>query len=227
MCGRYALFSDHETLARRFDVETSGYEPTYNAAPSQSLPVIADDDPGTLRAFQWGLVPPWADDASPGPINARVETVREKPTFAESLEERRCLVPCDGFYEWREEGGTKRPYYFHRPDGEPFAMAGIWAMYEPETTQTGLDAFGAEGSPDRAADPVRSFAVLTRDATGTVADYHHRESVLLAPEEESRWLSAEYAGLLDRANDVDLVARPVSRAVNDPANDRPDLVETV
>ncbi|GGM72500.1 putative SOS response-associated peptidase YedK [Halarchaeum rubridurum] len=227
MCGRYALFSDPETLARRFDVETAGYEPTYNAAPSQSPPVIADDDPSVLQAFQWGLVPPWADDASPGPINARVETAHEKPTFAESLAERRCLVPCDGFYEWREEDGTKRPYYFHRPDGEPFAMAGIWATYEPETKQTGLDAFGSDAAPEREADPVRSFAVLTRDATGTVADYHHRESVILAPEAESRWLSPSYEDVLERENDAGLVARPVSRAVNDPANDRPDLLKSV
>ncbi|GAA0310617.1 SOS response-associated peptidase [Halarchaeum salinum] len=227
MCGRYALFSDPETIARRFDVAVGDYEPTYNAAPSQSLPVIADDDPSSVRAFQWGLVPSWADDASPGPINARTETASEKPMFAESLAERRCLVPCDGFYEWHEEDGTKRPYYFHRPDGEPFTMAGIWAAYDPETKQTGLDAFGASDTPDREADPIRSFAILTRDATATVAEYHHRESVILSHEEESRWLADDYQALLERENEVDLAARPVSRAVNDPANDRQTLVESV
>ncbi|QLC34016.1 SOS response-associated peptidase [Halarchaeum sp. CBA1220] len=226
MCGRYALFSDSETLAHRFDVTVAEYEPTYNAAPSQSLPVVTNDDPGVLQSFQWGLVPPWADDADPGPINARVETAHEKPTFAESVETRRCLVPCGGFYEWREEGGTNQPYFFARADGAPFAMAGIWARYEPETKQTGLGEFADAGEPDQEADAVHSFAILTTEASGVVADYHHRESVVLSRAEEARWLDGDL-DVREHENALDVTARPVSRAVNDPANDRPALVERV
>ncbi|WP_435097451.1 SOS response-associated peptidase [Halarchaeum sp. P4] len=225
MCGRYALFSDPETLADRFDVSVEAYTPTYNAAPSQSLPVVTNDDPDTLQPFQWGFVPSWADDADPGPINARAETADEKPMFADSLEARRCLVPCDGFYEWREEDGTNQPYYFARPDGEPFAMAGVWARYESETRQTGLSNF-ADDHVEREADPVHSFAILTTEASGVVADYHHRESVILSRAEEDEWLAGDLA-LDEHENDVELAARPVSRAVNNPANDRPGLVERV
>lgn len=229
MCGRYALFSDPETLAERFGVAVEGYDPTYNAAPSQSLPVVADDDPERLRAFQWGFVPPWADDASTGPINARAETAREKPMFEGSVADRRCLVPCDGFYEWREEGGTKRPYFFRRADGDPFAMAGLWATYEPETTQTGLGDFaggGDGGAIDREREPMHSFAILTTAAGGAVGEYHGRESVVLDAEEEAAWLDGSLA-LDGHENDVDYEVYPVSTAVNSPANDAPELVERV
>lgn len=209
MCGRYAIFSDPGRLAERFGAAVDGGYETYNAAPSQSLPVLCDDD--RFRRLQWGFVPAWADDASPGPINARAETLAEKPMFADA---RRCIVPCDGFYEWRDG----QPYYFSRPDDRPFAMAGVWATYEPTTRQVGLGEFGDDG-PRRDADPVHSFAIVTRAATGVVADYHHRESVVLdAPDE---WL----AGGDVSGENPDFDVRPVSTAVNDPANDRPALIE--
>ncbi|QDX39554.1 SOS response-associated peptidase [Salarchaeum sp. JOR-1] len=228
MCGRYAVFLDPAKFERSFGVEPPvGYE-TYNAAPSQSLPAVRERGESSDREAatpEWGFVPSWAgDDYSPN-INARVETVRETSSFAEAYRERRCLVPASGFYEWREESGENRPYYFEREDGEPFAMAGIWSERVPETTQTGLGAFAGGGPSD--PEPVETFAVLTRAATGTVADYHHRESVVVAPDDYGTWLSGDDPLDDVLAESASFRAHRVSSAVNDPGNDAPELTRPV
>jgi putative SOS response-associated peptidase YedK len=234
MCGRYSLFTPPEEFEDRFDVTVETYEPRYNAAPGQSLPVITDRDETTVTGMEWGLVPSWADERD-GQINARGETVHEKPTFREAfarsegdLAAGRCLVPADGFYEWVEEGGTSQPYRVRLTGDRPFAMAGLWSQWRPETTQTGLSAFGGGDGPAAEPDIVETFTVVTTEPNSVVGDLHHRMAVILPPEDEQRWLSAdpgEAQDLLDPYPGAEMEAYPVSPAVGDPANDSPALVE--
>ncbi|WP_129115724.1 SOS response-associated peptidase [Halegenticoccus tardaugens] len=236
MCGRYTLFASQAALEDRFDAEADRpVEPRYNCAPGQRLPVIANDAPDAIGLQKWGLIPSWADDESDGGfINARAETVREKRSFREPFERRRCLVLADGFYEWteREDGSGKRPYRVAFEDDRPFAMAGIWERWTPPTTQTGLSDFGGGGggASEPETEAVETFAVLTTEPNGLIADLHDRMAVVLAPEEEREWLDADpddARALLDPHPDDELVAYPVSTRVNSPANDSPDLVEPV
>jgi len=239
MCGRYSLFAPPEVIEERFDAAFAfDFEPRYNAAPRQSLPVVPDAAPGAIESMEWGFVPPWADDPSDfGFINARAETVAEKPTFRDALARRgtddlragRCLVPADGFYEWVETGEGKQPYRVTLTDGEPFAMAGLWAEWRPERTQAGLDAF-AGGRPDAEPEVRATFTVLTTEPNGLVADLHDRMSVILPPDGERRWLRGDRDDATDLLGPYpagDMRAYPVSRAVNDPSNDSPAVTERV
>jgi len=124
MCGRYSLFAAPGEIEERFDATFAfDFEPRYNAAPSQELPVVTGDDPETIQRMEWGLVPSWADEKSEHAyINARAETLAEKRSFADAYESRRCLVPADGMYEWVTENGGKQPYRVALPDDRLFAM---------------------------------------------------------------------------------------------------------
>lgn len=228
MCGRYALFSDPEDLAVELGLEDASYEGTYNAAPSERLPVLLDSDPTAFSTARWGLVPSWSEGPQdgPDPINARAETLTERRLFAEAYRERRCLVPADGFYEWTESGDGKQPYFVSRADGQPLLLAGLWETWTPEQKQTGLGEFGS-GGPSRNAEPVSSFTIVTTEPNDFLADYHPRMAVVLDPEAGERWLSADDPSDLLEPSDVQLRAWPVSQAVNNPANDRPELVESV
>lgn len=242
MCGRYTLFTPPEELEARFDATFDfEFEPRYNAAPSQSLPVITCETTDTVQRFEWGLVPEWSDDTSDGHINARSETVDEKPAFAKAYERRfrqteptegsrgletpmagRCLVLADGFYEWADRGKGKRPFRIAYEDDRPFAMAGLWMRWTPETNQTVFDAFGGNG-PNREAEPLETYAILTTEPNSVLEPLHHRMAVILDSGEESSWLDGEEIPL-DPASAGELRAYPVSTAVNDPTNDRPELV---
>jgi putative SOS response-associated peptidase YedK len=228
MCGRYTLFTPAETLADRFGVRVpADHEPRYNCAPGQSLPVVTSDA-DELTRMKWGLVPEWAEDDSSAQINARGETVAEKPTFRVAFESRRCLVPADGFYEWVEGPEGTRPHRVAFADNRPFAMAGIWTRWTPQTEQTGLSDFGGGGPGDPA--PRETFAIVTTKPNDLVADLHHRMAVILAPEEEETWLdgSTEAASdLLDPHPADELTAHEVSTRVNDVSNDTSDLVDPV
>jgi putative SOS response-associated peptidase YedK len=235
MCGRYSLFTPPEQLEARFDVAVETYEPRYNAAPGQSLAVIPDRDDGALARMEWGLVPSWADERD-GHINARGETLGERPSFRDAFEGSagdglaagRCLVPADGFYEWVDEGGTSQPYRVRLTGDRPFAMAGLWSQWRPETTQTGLDAFGGGGPATGEPDIVETFAIVTTEPNDVVDDLHHRMAVVLPPEAERQWLSAapdDARDLLEPYPDDEMEAYPVSPAVGDPANDSPALVD--
>ncbi|WP_435184344.1 SOS response-associated peptidase [Halobellus sp. EA9] len=231
MCGRYTLFTPADELEARFDAtfaEPPG--PRYNCAPGQSLPVVRNDAPDTFRRLKWGLIPSWADDESAGNdrINARAETLSEKASFSEAYERRRCLVPADGFYEWVQEGETKRPYRVALDDDRPFAMAGLWERWEPSHAQTGLGDFGGGGAADTDPEAVESFAIVTTEPNDVVADLHHRMAVVLDPDEEETWLHGstdEAAALLDPHPGDEWTAHPVSTRVNSPANDDPSLIE--
>ena len=229
MCGRYSLFVEPETIEERFDATfAEPFSPTYNAAPGQRLPVITDERPAEIGRLEWGLVPTWADDDHGGLINARAETVDEKPSFRDAYEARgecgRCLVLADGFYEWVEGDDGKRPYRVAFADDRPFAMAGLWTRREPETTQVGLEVFGDDADPE--PDAIETFTIVTTEPNDLVADLHHRMATILAPGEERRWLAGdEPEGVFDPYPSAEMCAYPVSRAVNSPGNDDPSLVE--
>ena len=239
MCGRYTLVVEREALEDRFgarfaDGDSSQFEPRYNMAPGQRLPVITNDAPETIQRLEWGLVPSWADDDGGGPINARAETVAEKPTFRAAYERRRCLVPADGFYEWVETADGKRPYRVAFEDDRVFALAGLWERWEPdeESTQAGLDAFGggADDAAGNATDdgPLETFTIVTTEPNDLVADLHHRMAVILEPEREREWLTADDpSDLLEPHPADEMRAYPVSQAVNDPSVDEPSLIEPV
>lgn len=230
MCGRYTLATPMDDLVEVFDVDRVAFSeltPRYNVAPTQDAPVIIADDAGARRmgTMRWGLVPSWADDPSIGNrlINARSETAAEKPAFRNAFRSRRCIVPMDGFFEWTKEspsdgGGTpvKVPHWIHLPDRRPFAVAGLWERWRE-----------GEG-----ADPLVTFALLTTDAVPSVRPLHHRMPLILGEAGIARWLDGDAGvevlqGVVAQPPEVALEEWPVSREVNRPANDRPELVEPV
>lgn len=225
MCGRYSLFTGTDELETRFDADFRAHEPTYNCAPGEELPVITNERPDEARRLEWGLTPSWADERQ-GHINARAETVDEKPAFEAAYESRRCLVPADGFYEWVEQEGSKQPYRVAFEDDRPFAMAGLYERWTPPTTQTGLGDFGGGALTEE--EPVESFTVLTTEPNDLVADLHHRMAVILDPETEETWLHGtpeEAAELLEPHPATAMTAYPVSTRVNAAGNDGPGLIE--
>ena len=226
MCGRYSLFTPPDRLAERFGVSVpDDFPPRYNAAPGQQLPVVTAEHPDHLTHQKWGLVPSWSDDDTGGLINARSETVHEKPAFREAYRARRCLVPADGFYEWVSTENGKQPYRVALEDDEPFAMAGLWERWTPSQKQTGLGDFGS-GGPDRSVEPLETFTILTTDPNDLVSDLHHRMAVVLDPDAEERWLTEDDPRDLFEPYPADRMrAYPVSTLVNDPSNDSPALVE--
>ncbi|MFB6224179.1 MAG: SOS response-associated peptidase [Haloarcula sp.] len=247
MCGRYSLFAPREDIEERFDAEFDfEFEPRYNAAPSQDLPVITSESPDTIQRMEWGLIPSWADNRTDhGHINARAETLAEKRSFADAYESRRCLVPADGFYEWverteqrtadgqaanaRDSSGGKQPYRVALPDDNLFAMAGLYERWEPPQRQTGLGEFGASSGGDGGEDDVvESFTIVTTEPNEAVADLHHRMAVILNPSEESTWLRGndDVSSLLDSYGG-DMRTYPVSTAVNSPGNDSPEIIEPI
>ncbi|WP_255169035.1 SOS response-associated peptidase [Natrononativus amylolyticus] len=230
MCGRYTLFVEQADLEERFDARfREPFGPRYNVAPGQRVPVITNEEPETIRGLEWGLVPSWADDDRSGLINARAETLAEKPSFRGAYAHRRCLVPADGFYEWVETPDGKRPYRVAFEDDRPFAMAGLWERWKRPTTQTGLDAFGAgeggEGSEDAVLETV---TVVTTEPNELVAGLHDRMAAILEPDREREWLEGGRSDdLLEPYPGDEMRAYPVSTAVNSPAMDEPSLVEPV
>jgi len=232
MCGRYSLVAAPDNVEERFDATFDfDFEPRYNAAPSQSLPVVTGEEPDTIQRLEWGLVPSWADDRSEFEyINARAETLQKKRSFADAYERRRCLVPADGFYEWTQREGGKQPYRVALDDDSLFAMAGLWERWTPTQKQTGLGEFAGGGGPDAEPDPVETFTIVTTEPNDVVSELHHRMAVILDESEEQQWLTGDtdaVADLLDPYPGERMRAYPVSTAVNDPANDSPAVVREV
>jgi putative SOS response-associated peptidase YedK len=229
VCGRFVQVSSPELLVERFgvaEVAAPRQSPSYNVAPRDTVYAVrermVDDAPRrVLSALRWGLVPPWAEDARSGDrmINARAETLADKSAHERAFRMHRCLVPADGFYEWRRRGKQKQPMFVHRRDGEPMAVAGLWA------------AWRGEGEPE--GDWLRTCAIVTTQANRVLAPLHDRMPVLLEERDWPRWLDRSVedldglARLLVPASDDALVAYPVGTRVNNADNDGPDLVERV
>ena len=213
MCGRLSLFAAESVLADRFDaVPTRPPRRRYNVAPGQDHAVVRDDAPDEIRFPTWGLVPRWADEFGGGHVNARAETLTEKPSFRDAYDERRCLVLADGFYDWKETDLGTQPYRFTLDRDEPFALAGLWERWEGD------------------GDERTSFTVVTTEPNDVVADVHHRMPVVLDPDEEDRWLHGdrrEREALLGPSPAAEMRAHPVSTDLGSPANDSPELVEEV
>jgi putative SOS response-associated peptidase YedK len=228
MCGRYASFRENQDLADAFAITTFGPEvddwaPSWNVAPTQQVRVIVDQLPGPsrqLRAARWGLVPSWAADPAMGSrlINARSETLAEKPSFKGALARRRCLLPADGYYEWTDSGTglAKQPVYLHPADGM-LAFAGLYEFWRAK--------------PD--APWLVTTTIITAAAQGIVQRFHHRQPVILAPETWDAWLDPELTephaatDLLRASPQSALVATRVSTKVNSVANNGPDLLTPI
>jgi putative SOS response-associated peptidase YedK len=212
MCGRLSLFASQDELTERFDAKpVRPLRPRYNVSPGQDHPVVRNDAPEEIRFPTWGLVPHWADEFGAGHINARAETVADKPSFRDAYRDRRCLVLADGFYDWKKTPTGKQPYRMTRADGEPFAMAGLWEPWQNGEQKT-------------------SFTVVTTEPNDLVGEIHHRMPVILASDEEATWLDGdedERRSILDPFPASEMRAYPVPTKVNNPENDSPDIVEEV
>ncbi|HKV10588.1 MAG TPA: SOS response-associated peptidase [Thermoanaerobaculia bacterium] len=221
MCGRYTLSSPREDLELLFDIyQLPLIPPRYNLAPTQEAAVVRVTEPGEPRRLdflRWGLIPYWAKEASIGNrmINARSEGVAEKPAYKHSFKKKRCLIPTDGFYEWKKEGKAKQPYLIRRHDHKPFAFAGLWSTWR---------------DPEKGV-PVETFTILTTDANDFIRPLHDRMPVILEKQDFDLWLDPKFedaerlqALLQPAPNDI-LETFPVSKLVNSPANELPNCIE--
>jgi len=221
MCGRFTLHIPPELLAEIFGlIETPIFPARYNIAPTQQVAVIrrTEDGQNRLDFLRWGLIPSWAKDSSIGHkmINARAETVHEKPAFRQAIKYRRCLVIASGFYEWRIEGKQKIPLYVHLKDGSPMAFAGLWDSWK--TPEGGF---------------VESCAILTTSSNNLIEPLHNRMPVILHPPEYQPWLDRDMTDptklqRLYHPCPADLMEMwPVSPLVNSPKNESPDLIKPI
>ncbi len=214
MCGRFAFYSPSEATAALFGASGNiDLKPRYNIAPTQDIAAIRDTEDGReLTTFRWGLVPFWAKDPSIGNrmINARAETVAEKPAFRAAFRRRRCLVLADGFYEWKKEGAGKTPYLISLASGEPFALAGLWEHWQAKETDATID----------------SATLITTEASNFMQQLHHRMPVIMEPATAERWLAGD-DDVLDEiaAASPRLKAWPVDRRVNNARNEGEELIE--
>ncbi len=217
MCGRYSLTKPIKTLKEHFQAIAVALEHDkhYNIAPSQRVPVILAGAQGReIHALRWGLIPSWAKDPDMGNrlINARAETVHEKPSFRSSFRKRRCLVPADGFYEWQVRDQGKFPQYIRMRTGGLFAFAGLWSEW------------------DSGQETLRTFTIITTTANRELESIHHRMPVILLPEQYDGWMDPETSsdplknilrplgeGLLDHYE--------ISKTVNSPKNDGEDCIQ--
>ena len=220
MCGRFTRQHKPEEIAERFNVQPieEAAEFRYNIAPSQIVPIIRQTDRREMVASKWGLVPFWAKDLSIGNkmINAKAETLAEKPSFKQAFAKRRCIVPADGFYEWLKKGkAPSQPYYLKLRDGGLFGFAGLWE--ERRSEEGGI---------------LRTFTIITVEPNELVATIHNRMGAILKPEDEEAWLNpqnsvADVAPLLKPYPAEEMEAFPVSRAVNSPSFDDASCIAPV
>jgi putative SOS response-associated peptidase YedK len=219
MCGRFTLSQSADTIADVFHLsQPLRVDPRYNIAPTQPVPVIRATVEQPDRQFTylyWGLIPSWAKDPAMGArmINARAETVAEKPAFRAAFKRRRCLVLADGFYEWQRQGRKKQPFYFCMRDRQPFAFAGLWEHWE-----------SANGE-------LESCTILTTDANDVLRPVHDRMPVILDPDNYDLWLDPTMQttdrlhALLHPYADDPMIGYPVSTEVNNPKSDSSDYIQ--
>ena len=221
MCGRYSQGSEISKLISRFQVPLPqfSYSPRYNIAPSQNAPIIIHQEERTLALYRWGLIPPWAKSPNIGQkmINARAETIEEKPSFKKLVQSKRCLVPADGFYEWmvNPDSKTKTPTRIILKSKELFAFAGLWDNWK-----------GPSG------EEINSFTIITTQANSAIQAIHHRMPVILFPEDEEPWLDrrtdpSKILGFLKPYSPDNMAFYTVSRMVNSPQNDSPKCISPI
>jgi len=218
MCGRVTIATKKKILEEQFKAKFNyDFSPRYNVAPTQTLPVITNEEPKAIQGLHWGLHPVWIKSVmkSGGIINVRMENLRDKRTFKGDLKNRRCLILVDGFYEWQaQKKGPKVPYLIRMKNKKPFAFAGLWEDNEFE---------GGE--------KVRTFAIITTGPNKVLEPIHHRMPVVLSKDEQHLWLNESnpefLINILDPYPEKEMEAYEVSRAVNTPVIDEPKLLEPV
>jgi putative SOS response-associated peptidase YedK len=229
MCGRFVSASPPDELAKYFAVDAVAeevLEPSYNVAPTNDVYVVLQTgDVRRLDTFHWGLVPFWAKDPSAGAkmINARAETIATKNAYRRPYASRRCIIPADGFYEWKKVPGqkAKQPMYIRRADGEPLALAGLWELWRPKD------------APDDDSRLLRSCTIITGTPNEKVAEIHDRMPVILPPSAWEAWLDPEnhdletLGKLLVPAPAEIIEIHPVSTAVNNVRVKGPELIEPI
>jgi len=219
MCGRFTLTTSPDQLQITFELSErppAELGPRYNIAPTQPIAVITNHEPRKLELFKWGLIPSWAKDPKIGHslINARGETVAEKPAFRAALKRRRCLILADGFYEWKKEGRAKTPMYIQLKDGQPFAFAGLWEVWQ-----------AADGSS------VPTCTIITTTPNKLMENIHDRMPVILPPKAYALWLTpgelpaGEAQALLQPFAASKMKARAVSTLVNNPRIDNAQILQ--
>lgn len=233
MCGRFAQYAPidvsaaEQAVLRELDgqLDLAGAlnqrEPRYNLAPTQTAAVLARNAEGQLevKGLRWGLIPAWAKDTKIGTsgINARVETVSEKPMFRAAFKKRRCIVPMSGYFEWKKlDDGTKQPYFIHAPDRVVLLCAGLWEAWKPKD--------------DSDAEWLRTFAVLTGEPGKVSGDIHDRQPVILPPERLGAWLDGtpdDASAALTNLPEAALAYDAVTKAVGSVKNHGPELVEPI
>ncbi|MEO6308774.1 MAG: SOS response-associated peptidase [Nitrospiraceae bacterium] len=222
MCGRFTQTATPEVIAEHFHLdEPPLFTPRYNIAPSQQVAAIRFNAETTTREcvmLRWGLIPSWAKDPKIGNqcINAKAETVAEKPSFRSAFKKRRCLVVADGFYEWQVQGTRKQPMWIGLRDRRPFAFAGLWEHWSPND-----------------GEPIESCTIITTEPNELMQPIHNRMPVILAPSSYDQWLDPAFQnietlnGLLRPYPSEELTAHPVSTLVNNPRHDAPQCLEPV
>jgi putative SOS response-associated peptidase YedK len=218
MCGRYAITTAPEAMRRLFRYfEQPNFPARYNVAPTQPIPIVRlAEGQRHFALVRWGLLPSWVKDPKAFTllINARGESVNDKPAFRNAMKYRRCLIPADGFFEWKAEGKSKRPYFVHRKDRAPFAFAGLWENW-----------MGPNG------EEMETAAIVTTGASASISHIHHRMPVMLEPEQFDMWLDTKNVdaqmatALIAPLPDDKVAAHEISNRVNRVVNDTPDVLE--
>lgn len=220
MCGRYTLITDIQELEERFSFKGADLSmlPNFNVAPTQNVLTVTHNDENQAQLMRWGLIPSWAKDAKIGNrmINARSETLTERPSYRTAFQRRRCLVIADSFYEWQKVGSGKRPMRIALQSGEPFAFAGLWESWN-----------------DPEGDQVLSCTIITTSANSLLEPIHERMPVILAPDAEQIWIdssiedTAMLSELLTPYSPGEMEAYEVSTLVNSVANNEPELIAPI
>ncbi len=223
MCGRFVGFRSLDELKGFFPIDKAACEAisNYNVAPSQEiLSIVKYEGENWLVKFHWGLVPFWAKDISIGNrmINARSESIAEKPSFRNAFKKRRCLILADGFYEWQGEKGRKQPMFITSPDHKPFAFAGLWETWNKKDDQGAI---------------YKSCTIITTQASESIRDIHHRMPVILKPQVYEPWIDpgnqdvVELGKMLKKEIVTELVSYPVSKQVNSTRNNDSSCIEPI
>jgi putative SOS response-associated peptidase YedK len=221
MCGRYVQFSLFPILQKEFGLkfgEEVDLKPSWNLAPTQNVPVVVNEDGNRLTTCRWGLIPPWSKDMAIGSrmINARAETLAEKPSFKSPFKKHRCLVVADGFYEWKKTVTGKAPTYIHMTDGSPIGFAGLYSDWT---------------SPEGEA--IRTCTIVTTEPNELLAPIHNRMPVIIPPDKRHIWLDPGQQDpealslLLTPYSAGEMEAWEVARTVNSPTNNGPELIAPV